>query len=649
MGNDPGNKLVAGRDAIGRHDWRVAYELFTEVDGNGGLDTSDLELMAEAAWWTGRLDEAVAHRERAFSERVTQGEPLRAATIAMALAKDYFAKGTRPIGTAWMRRAERLLADEPESAELGWLERLRSSVAVTRGDFSVALDHARRAYELAAEHGDPELLAVSLHDQGRALVLGGDVEEGMALIEEATIPAVAGELSAYNTSVVYCNTITACTELADFRRAGDWADAASRWCERNAVAGFPGMCRVYRASIMLMRGAWEEAEQEAQRALGELPAFNVGLAAEAFYELGEIRLRAGDLDGAGTAFKQAHELGRDPQPGLALLRLMQGKTDSAETCIVSALDTESRDLQRARLLPARVAVALAAGDLEQARVAADELEAISARYGSEALRAATSSARAELTLASGDSRAAITHARAALRLWQEIDAPYDAAQARVLLGSAYAALDAGDDAVLELEAAAKTFERLGAVRDRRTTLEALGRLTSVKERRNARATRTFVFTDIVRSTDLVEAIGDGAWLDLVRWHDKTLRSLFAAHDGEEIDHTGDGFFVAFRDSESAVACSVAIQRTLASHRREHGFAPQVRIGLHATEAEAEGATFRGRGVHEAARISALAQGGEIVASLATVEEADGVSYSDPRPVELKGIEEPIVLVAVDWR
>ncbi len=639
------DNVAAGRDAIQRHDWSAAYELLRAADADSSLATADLERLAEAAWWTGRLDDCIALRERAYSARVAAGDTREAATIALALTKDYFAKGSRPIGAAWMRRAERLLGAE-ESAELGWLERLQSSVSVTDGDFGAALEHARRAYELGAAHGDRELLAIALHDQGRALVLAGEVEEGLALIEEATIPAVAGELSPYNTSVVYCNTITACTELADFRRAGDWAEAASRWCERNAVAGFPGMCRVYRASVMSMRGSWQEAEQEAQRALDELAGFNVGVAAEAFYELGEIRLRAGDLDGAGEAFTQAHELGRDPQPGLTLLRLAQGKLDGAEACIVRALDTESRDLQRARLLPARVEVGVAGGDVEAARRATDELESISERYGSDALRARTSAARAELALASGDPEAAVEHARAAVRLWQRVDAPYDAGRARALLGRAYAKLGAHDDAALELEAAAKAFERLGATRDRRAAQDSLARLGSSLAR-NSRTARTFMFTDIVRSTDLIEAIGDEAWLDLVSWHDKTLRALFDAYGGEEVDQAGDGFFVAFEEARGALDCAVAIQRTLASHRREHGFAPMVRIGVHAAEAEAQGGSFHGRGVHEAARIAAVAQGGEIIASVATAGD-DGVSASEPRQVELKGIEKPVELVTVDW-
>jgi class 3 adenylate cyclase len=646
-------QLDAGRGAAARNAWDEAFAHLSAADSpDAPLSPPDLEVLAEAGWWTARLDACIDARERAFAGYVDGGEPRKAAKVAMALAKDYHAKGASAIGSAWVKRAERLLAGEADCVEQGWLHRLRSVIALEgAGDHETALSEARLARKLAERFTDPDLLAVALHDEGRALVMKGDVDEGLALIDEATAPATAGELTPFNTAVIYCNTITACKELADYRRAGDWSDAAKRWCERQAIAGFPGMCRVYRASIMALRGAWPEAELEALRACEELPSFNRSYAAAAFYELGEIRLRAGDLPACEQAFRQAHELGRDPQPGLALLRLAQGNVDAAQSCITQALDAESGELHRARLLPAFVEVALAAADGERAAEAAGELERIATRYGTEAFQASARSARAKVALAGGDVPDAVRTAREALQLWQAAEAPYEAARARLLLADAHAAAGHIEDAALELGAAAATFDRLGAQRDLRTARDRLARIaSSADSAASRRAAHTFMFTDIVRSTNLVEAIGDDAWADLVAWHDKTLRSLFAAHGGEEIDHAGDGFFVAFAMPESALDCAVAIQRSLAAHRREHGFAPQVRIGLHATEATAHGAGYKGRGVHEAARISAVAEGSEIVASRATVA-GNGSAYpiSEPRRIELKGIEAPVELVSVDWR
>ncbi|MGI8607122.1 MAG: adenylate/guanylate cyclase domain-containing protein, partial [Gaiellaceae bacterium] len=232
-------------------------------------------------------------------------------------------------------------------------------------------------------------------------------------------------------------------------------------------------------------------------------------------------------------------------------------------------------------------------------------------------------------------------------------APFEAAKARMLLASGHLAQGNPENAALELQAAASAFERLGAVPDSRRAreqLESLGMTPAAVDDAEDSQTRTFVFTDIVRSTSLVEAIGDHAWADVIRWHDQTLRSAFAAHRGEEVDHAGDGFFVAFTDSAAAVECAVAVQRTLSEHRRSHGFAPEVRIGLHLTDAARRGAGYRGKGVHEAARISALAEGGEILASAKTLAgKALRFPTSAARSVELTGISEPVELVSIDWR
>jgi class 3 adenylate cyclase len=643
--------LAAARDATARHAWAEAFELLAAAESEGeSVAPEDLEALGDAAWWTARLDACIGARERAYAAYIESGNRRRAAFVAMTLVKDYFAKRATSIGMAWVNRAERLLADEPECVETGYLERLRSVLALEgEGDYEKALEHAQRTHEVALRTGDRNLEALGLHDQGRALVMRGDVARGMALIDEATAPAVAGELDPYNTGVIYCNTITACKELADYRRAGDWTEAAKRWCDRQAIAGFPGMCRVYRASVLLTKGAWADAEEEARRACEELKEFNLSYAAEAFYELGEIRFRSGDVAAADAAFRQAHGLGRDPQPGLALLHLAEGRTDRALRCLEQALEDEAADLHRARLLPALAEVAVATGDDDQARAAAEELGAIAERFGSDALEAAASTARARVALAGADVRAAVREARAAIRLWQAVDAPYEAAEARMVLGAAYGAAGEDDAAALELEAAVSAFERLGAPRDARAAREQLAALVPPSAGNGARATRTFMFTDIVRSTNLVEAIGDEAWANLVRWHDGILRSLFEAHGGEEVDHAGDGFFVAFGEPASAVACAVAIQRRLAEHRREHGFAPQVRVGVHAADASRHGVAYKGRGVHAAARIAGLADGGEILASAATSAAVPATTASEPRSVELKGFAEPVDVVAIDWR
>jgi len=646
--------LQGGRDASRRHAWREAFDLLTVADASGALAPEDLERLADAAWWTGRLADCIAARDRAYAGYIEAGNPRRAALMAGEQARNYFQKGDASVAMAWLKRVGRLLQQEPESLEHGYLMRINAVVAFEgQRDHEKALTLAQRAYDIGARSRDRDLMAIALHDQGRILIARGQVTEGTALMDEATVAAVSGELGPIATGIIYCNTITACKELADYPRAREWTDAAKRWCERQAIAGFPGMCRVYRAGIMRQAGAWPEAEQEARRACEELREFNLGYCAAAFYELGEVRLRMGDLAAAEEAFRQAHELGMDPEPGLSLLRLAEGKVKAALTSVRRALAHDPPDrLRRAHLLPVLVEIALAAGEIDDARAAVEELEDIARAYGTPALAASAADARGALQLAQGDAIGAERSLRRAGHLWQEIDCPYEVARTRVLLADAYQAEGAEEAATLELQAARAAFERLGAGLDTQRVAERLGAETVVRRPAAAtgqRVTRTFMFTDMVRSSSLVEAIGDDAWADLTRWHDQMLRPLFARHGGEEIDHAGDGFFIAFADAGSGIECAVAIQRALADHRRSYGFAPQVRIGLHTATATRQGASYRGRGVHEAARIAALAEGEQILASRESVLGLTKFAASEPRSVQLKGLAEPVEVVMIEWR
>jgi class 3 adenylate cyclase len=279
--------------------------------------------------------------------------------------------------------------------------------------------------------------------------------------------------------------------------------------------------------------------------------------------------------------------------------------------------------------------------LDLAQTAVERLEVMATGQRGLGMQVLAVQARGTLQLARGEPEAGATLRRAE-RLWQEIDAPYEVAQVRLLL--ARALRHSGDAAAAhrEIEAAHGAFERLGAIPDAaraKRQLEEPAASPTV-------AQRTLFFSDIVGSTQLIEAIGDAAWHDLVAWLDGSLRQCFVTHGGEEVDHAGDGFFVAFPDSKSALECAVEIQRKLADHRREHGFAPKIRIGVHATSANQSGGSYRGRGVHEASRIAALAGPDEILASRETVPP--GFTVSDPREVSVKGIAKPVELVKIDW-
>ena len=639
--------LEQGRAALADSGWRQAYEILAELDGSERLEGDDLEGLADAAWWTGRMDESIEARTRAYAARLDEGDQRAAALSAIHLARDHELKRSGLQG-AWLARAERLLAAEEEGREHGFLERIRSRLALASGDFESAIAHAEKTVEIGSRFGDRNLLALGLHDQGSALVRKGDAETGLALIEEATVAAVSGELSPYATGIVYCGVIAASRDVADLARAGNWTEAAQRWCDRQAISGFPGVCRVSQAEVMRLRGSWTEAEEAIVIAVAELNEFAPSVAATAFYELGELRLRMGDFAAAEEAFRQAHGLGVEPQPGLALLRLANGDLEAASRGLRRALSEETRNrLARARLLPAQVEIAIAVGEIGEARAASDELTEIARDYATPSLDAHAATAAGAVALAEGDAETALGELRRAIRLYQDVETPYEAARVRLLAADAYRSVGDTDAADLELRAAQATFDRLGATRDLRRTVESIGRLAATGG--GERAGRTFMSTDICDSTPLVEAMGDEAWAGMLGWHDRTLRRLFSEHGGEEVDHAGDGFFVAFPDARSAVECAAAVQRHLAAHRRTNGFAPEVRIGVHTAEASRSTAGYSGKGVHEAARVGALGGPGEIYASLATARLVSGLVHSEPKAVTLKGISEPVEVVTIDWR
>jgi class 3 adenylate cyclase len=641
--------LEQARDAISRYSWREAYQILTEADGGEGLGPEALEILGEALWWLARIDDCINARERAYAGYLEAGNELKAGLMCIRLAEDHFQRKLDAVGRAWLNRAERLLGDHPSSVEYGWLARLKAVIAFEgRGDIDESLKLSKITYETATHTSNRDLLALSRHDQGRAMVAKNLVNDGMNVMEEAMIDAVAGKLGALATGRIYCNMIDICEKLADYRRASEWDQAARRWCKRvGNESGFPGVCRVKRAEIMRVKGAWAEAEDEARRGCEELSDFP-GYAATGFMIIGEIRLRSGDFPGSEKAFQQAHELGRNPQPGLALLRLAEGKHETARELIDSVLAHDLLlTLERARLLPARIEIAVALGDLNTAADAVKELEGIADQYQSTVLRAAAARAGGLLALAKGDLEGAERQSLCAWKLWTEADAPFEAAQARVQLGQAYQRRGAQELARLEFQAAQHTFARLGAARDLAVTKGFLGENIELSIQRVVRA---MMFTDIVRSTDLIAAIGDDAWNHLVRWHDKTLRSLFATHGGTENDHAGDGFFVLFPTTAAAANCAIDIQQTLYRHRAESGFAPEVRVGIHSAEVTETDKSHTGLEVHKAARIAAHANGGEILASADVSRDlSSDFNFFQHRRVNLKGVADPCEIATLVWQ
>jgi class 3 adenylate cyclase len=645
----PTDALGGGLAALGRHAWSEAFDLLSTADREGTLSGADLERLAEAAFFAGKANRGIETKERAFKAHLDAGDEIRAAYMALDIAHNYGMSRKLSIASAWAGRAARLLEGKPETYAHGYLALILSEKAGESGEIDAALASAGVAVQIAARTNHADLHAAALVQLGTLKIGTGAASDGMLMMEEASISAVNGELSPVVTGTTCCRMIAACRDLTDYRRASEWTEATEKWCERESISGFPGVCRIHRAEVVALGGAWDRAEQELRRAADELASYpSAPPLADGLYALGEIRRLKGDLADAESAFREAHALGRTPQPGLALIRLAEGKTRAAATAINSAVREETWDQwATARLLPAQVEIAIATGDVALARSAAEQLAAIVDQYPSPALQAGRRQALGRVLLAEGDAEGAGREFRAAIRDWREVAAPYEVAKGRALLAGALRAQDDGDAADLELEAARDEFERLGANPD----AAAAGKeLQAAVDRRSGpvQVRKTFMFTDIVGSTNLAEALGDEPWERLLVWHDDAIRDLVRKGGGEIVKMTGDGFFVAFDGARPAVDCAVSIQRALAEHRRTTGFALSVRIGLHAAAANRRGDDYSGMGVHVAARVAGLGGAEEIVASTDTLAEAGDVAASEPREASVKGVTAPIQVASVTW-
>ncbi len=467
--------LKAADVALAGYDWRGAYDALTRADAARPLDPEHLERLAESAWWGGRGEDCIAARERAYAGYFERGDVLGSARTAIGLAEDHFHMGAFAVCRGWIGRAERLLQDTGQTLELGHLLRVKTTIAFDlEGNTDLALDLAARTLAVGLALGERDLQVIALQDKGRILVNLGSLAEGMALIDEAMAATVGDELGPYATGIAYCNTIITCESLADYTRAGEWTEAMLRWCERHARSGFPGVCRVFQAEILRLRGRWQDAEETARRAAAELEHVVPFYAGEAWYEVGETRRRMGDLGAAEEAFRRAHALGREPSPGLALLRLNQGEVEAASSLIRQTIQQQAEhSLNRMRNLPAQVEIALAAGNLGVARSSLDAMRETNARFGSSVMAATCAQAEGAIQLAEGAPLEAAERLREAIRLWRQAELPYEVACAQLLLARCYR--DAGDAerGMLEAHAACASFVALGAMADLRSGQELL--------------------------------------------------------------------------------------------------------------------------------------------------------------------------------
>jgi ATP/maltotriose-dependent transcriptional regulator MalT len=370
--------------------------------------------------------------------------------------------------SGWFGRAQRLLDDgELDCVERGYLLMPQGIGAIFGGDAATAYSIFDQAGAIADRFGDGDLLAMTRMARGRALIRLGNMTEGLSFLDEAMVAITAGECTALVIGDVYCSVIEACHEIYDMRRAQEWTTALSRWCESQPdLVPYRGQCLVHRAQIMQLHGEWPDATEEGQRASERLTTPPPHPAAgEAFYLLGDLHRVRGQHAGAEDAYRQANQWGREPQPGLALLRRAQGQLDAATASIRRTLDEAQDRVDRPKLLNAYAEILLETGDTNAARVAADELAGIAADFDATLLHAMAADTVGRVLLAEGDARAALDQLRHAWTLWQDIDAPYESARVRVQIGLACRALGDEDTAEMELDAARWIFQQLGAAPD----------------------------------------------------------------------------------------------------------------------------------------------------------------------------------------
>jgi len=458
-------KIEQGRESYARRAWLDSYTSLSRAASASKLSAEDLDMFAIAAYMVGREDERIRSLERAHQLYLDGGEVERSVRCAFWLVITHALRGEMGPAMGWLGRAERLVErQEADTVESGYLLLPAVLQLGGSGDHAAALQVAAEATRIAERFEEPDLSALAIHEQGHSLVRLGRVEEGLAMMDEAMVAVIGGELSPIVTGLIYCSVIDGCHQVYALRRAQDWTAALTEWCDQQPdMVAFSGECLVHRAEIMQLHGSWPEAIEESVRACARFEqAGNDAAAGQAFYRLGELRRLQGDFSAAERAYEDASQRGHEPQPGLALMRLGQGKTAAAKSAIRRVLGEANEPMRRAALLPTWAELALSTDDIDDARAASVELDGIVDRYPSETLGATAAQTRGAVELSDGNAPEALVALRRSAELWQSLNAPYEMARVRTLVGLACRMLSDEDTAVMEINAARKTFADLGA-------------------------------------------------------------------------------------------------------------------------------------------------------------------------------------------
>ena len=471
--------LERGRRAFARREWSEAYRQLSAADADEPLGPADLECLAQAAYLIGRDTDAAALFRRAHHVLIDNGQPERAVRWGFWLSINALFRGDFAEGTGWLARIQRLVKDT-ECAEQGFVCLLSGLRQMGQGDAEGARANFEQVIALADRFGDRDLLAFGLLGRGQILIRLQRVAEGVPQFDEAMITVASEQVSPMVAGMVYCGVILTCQGIFDWRRCKEWTQALSEWCATQPdLVPYRGECLVHRSEILQLQGEWSEAMAEGKRALERFADRNDNFAGRALYQLAELHRLRGELALAEEMYREAGRRGTEPQPGLSLLRLAQGDVEAAKAAIRRVVNEGSQrraaaGTARPNVLRAYVEIMIATDEIEVARTAAAELEELAAAMDALFLRASSAHAAGAVCLAEGNAQAALTALREAWAAWQKLEAPYESAQARVLIGRACQSLGDEDTARSHYDAAARTFERLGAA----PALAALGKSTA---------------------------------------------------------------------------------------------------------------------------------------------------------------------------